>query len=43
MRCIRISLEECEIGVLFGKKEYNVGDRAIVARVKDDLNIISED
>ena len=36
-------LEECKIGVLFGKKEYNAGDRAIVARVKDDLNIISED
>ena len=36
-------LEECKIGVLFGKKEYNAGDRAIIARVKDDLNIISEE
>ena len=35
-------LEECKISVLFGKKEYNAGDRAIVARVKDDLSIISE-
>ena len=36
-------LEECKISVLFGKKEYNAGDRAIVARVKDDLSIISEE
>ena len=36
-------LEECKISVLFGKEEYNAGDRAIVARVKDDLNIISEE
>lgn len=36
-------LEECKIGVLFGKKEYNAGDRAIIARVKDDLSIISEE
>jgi hypothetical protein len=36
-------LEECKISVLFGKNEYNAGDRAIVARVKDDLNIISEE
>ena len=36
-------LEECKVSVLFGKKEYNAGDRAIVARVKDDLSIISEE
>ena len=36
-------LEECKISVLFGKKEYNAGDRAIVARVRDDLSIISEE
>ena len=36
-------LEELKIGVLFGKKEYNAGDRALVARIKDDLNIISEE
>ena len=36
-------LEEQKISVLFGKKEYNAGDRAIVARIKDDLNIISEE
>lgn len=36
-------LEEHKISVLFGKKEYNAGDKAIVARIKDDLNLISED
>ena len=36
-------LEELKISVLFGKKEYNAGDRALVARIKDDLNIISEE
>lgn len=36
-------LEELKIGILFGKKDYNAGDRAIIARVKDDLSIISEE
>ena len=36
-------LEDQKISVLFGKKEYNAGDKAIVARIKDDLNLISED
>lgn len=36
-------LEEHNISVLFGKKDYNPGDMAIVARVKDDLNLISEE
>ncbi|MBO4680742.1 MAG: hypothetical protein J5623_02435 [Clostridiales bacterium] len=35
-------LEEHKISVLFGQKEYNAGDRVIVARVKDDLSLISE-
>ena len=36
-------LGDLKIPVLFGKKEYNAGDRAIVARIKDELNIISEE
>ena len=36
-------LEDHKISVLFGKKEYNAGDKAIIARIKDDLNLISED
>lgn len=36
-------LEAHDISVLFGKKEYNPGETAIVARVKDDLNLISEE
>lgn len=36
-------LEEHKIAVLFGKKEYNAGERVIVARIKDDLNLISEE
>ena len=36
-------LGDLKIGVLFGKKEYNAGDKAIVARIKDDLNLISEE
>ena len=36
-------LEEHDIHIMFGKKEYNAGDRVIVARVKDDLNLISEE
>ena len=36
-------LEDQKISVLFGKKEYNAGDKAIVARIKDDLNLISEE
>ena len=36
-------LEDQKISVLFGKKEYNAGDRVIVARMKDELNLISEE
>ena len=36
-------LEELNANILFGKKEYNPGEKAIVARVKDDLYLISED
>ena len=36
-------LGDLKIPVLFGKKEYNAGDRVIVARIKDELNIISEE
>ena len=36
-------LEDHKIGVLFGRKEYNPGDSVIVARLKDDLSIISEE
>lgn len=36
-------LEEQKISVLLGKKEYNAGDRVIVARIKDDLHLISEE
>ena len=36
-------LEAQDISILFGKKDYNPGEHAIVARVKDDLNIISEE
>ena len=35
-------LEEHKIHPLFGKKDYNPGEKAIVARVKDDLSLISE-
>ncbi len=36
-------LEAHNISAFIGKKEYNPGDRAIVARLGDDLNLISEE
>ena len=36
-------LEEHNISPMLGKKDYNAGDRVIVARIKDDLNIIAEE
>ncbi len=36
-------LGDLKISVLFGKKDYNPGDKAVVARIKDDLNLISEE
>lgn len=36
-------LGDLKVAVLLGKKEYNAGDRVIVARLKDELNIISEE
>ena len=36
-------LEDQKISVLFGRKEYGPGERVIVARVKDELNLISAD
>jgi len=36
-------LEEHNINPMLGKKDYNAGDRVIVARIKDDLNLISEE
>ena len=36
-------LEAHNISAFMGKKEYNPGDRAIVARLGDDLNLISEE
>lgn len=36
-------LGELKISTLFGKKEYYAGDRAIVARLKDELHLISEE
>jgi hypothetical protein len=36
-------LEEHKIAVLFGRKEYNPGERVIVARLNDELSIISEE
>ena len=36
-------LEDQKISVLFGKKDYNAGERVIVARIKDELNLISEE
>ena len=35
-------LEEQNIGVLIGKKDYDAGERVIVARLNDELNIIAE-
>ncbi|MBR4556652.1 MAG: hypothetical protein IKO15_04135 [Clostridiales bacterium] len=36
-------LEEHNIAVLFGRKDYNPGERVIVARLNDELSIISEE
>ena len=36
-------LEELKISTLFDKKEYYAGDRTIVARLKDELRLISEE
>ena len=36
-------LEDQKASILFGKDFYTNGDKAIVARIKDDLNLISED
>jgi hypothetical protein len=36
-------LEDQKIAILFGKKEYRQGERTIVARLKDELNLISAD
>lgn len=38
-----LGLEDHNIAVLFGKKEYGPGDKVIVARLNDDLSIISEE
>lgn len=35
-------LEDQKASILFGKDFYANGDKAIVARIKDDLNLISE-
>lgn len=35
-------LEEQNISVFIGKKDYNPGERVIVARLNDELNIIAE-
>ena len=35
-------LEGLKIHPMLGKKDYNMGDRVIVARIKDDLNLIAE-
>lgn len=35
-------LEEQNIGVLIGKKDYDAGERVIVARLNDELSIIAE-
>ena len=36
-------LEEHNISPMLGKKDYNAGDKVIVARIKDDLNLIAEE
>ena len=36
-------LEDHKISPLLGKKDYSAGDTAIIARIKDDLNLISEE
>ena len=36
-------LEDQKIAVLFGRKDYNPGERVIVARLNDELSIISEE
>lgn len=35
-------LEEHDIPAFIGKKEYNPGERVIIARLNDELNLISE-
>ncbi|MBO7634550.1 MAG: hypothetical protein J6S72_09280, partial [Lachnospiraceae bacterium] len=35
-------LEEQNISVFIGKKDYNPGERVIVARLNDELSIIAE-
>ncbi len=35
-------IEEQNIGVLIGKKDYDAGERVIVARLNDELSIIAE-
>ena len=36
-------LGELKISTLFGKKEYYAGERVIIARLKDELRLISEE
>ena len=36
-------LEEHNVSPMLGKKDYNAGDRVIVARLKDELKLISEE
>ena len=36
-------LEEHKISPLLGKKDYNAGDKAVVARIKDELSLIAEE
>ena len=36
-------LDGFKISPLFGRKDYNPGDKALVARIKNDLNLISEE
>ena len=35
-------IEEQNIGVLIGKKDYDAGERVIIARLNDELSIIAE-
>ena len=36
-------LGDLKISPLLGRKDYNPGERALVARIKDDLNLLSEE
>lgn len=36
-------LEGQSVAVLLGKKDYNAGDKVLVGRVKDELNILAEE